>query len=498
MTDFRAALATLILATTLVRTSAAARGDADPAVLDQLEAARAVAAKVGDAIWPGFDLRTIPIAVFDDASAVVVQCRATPPGYSKLATERVTTQTFCGPRTEAMNANTSGPLGDDVAAFISRSGLSASGVGAGDVYLLFHESGHAFRARAPAGGAARWPAENASEVERYPEDDAANNAWARLEGTLLRDAIVAEDDAEARRSAQDFLAVRTRRQDALDARVANFEERLELNEGLADYFGVQAVRLASHDGAPEGCGADGRWFRDYLDRLARVSVGGRGAARDRFYLTGAAVALLLDRFAPGWKAALEEDGGTLQDRLAEALAFDDDSAEAASDAVAKRSGFDRVLGEEELASRASRARKRSRLLAIAGSPGVKLVLDLSHAGGAGDVRSFDPMNFVALEPGLKVHTRMLTIGFRGGSARFEAPVVQDSENERLIVAWPEGATLEPTGIHAGGIAIDWDRATSVRDGDVVVVAPGADAVDAKPLVEWIQALREEAARGGFK
>ncbi len=477
-----------------------ARGDgtADPVVLAQLEAARALAADVGDSIWPGFDLRKIPIAVFTPgASAIAIQTRTAPDGYSPVDTPLVSAPVLLGKTTDAMNANTSGPLGNDVAAFIGRASLSTGGVTAGDLALLFHECGHAFRQRAPEGGAARWRAENSAEVASYPDADPTNNAWGRIEGRLLHDALLCHDPVESRRIANDFLAVRTRRQSALPPAVAEFERRLELNEGLAEYFGECAVMLAAgRPGMPSDCGRDGRWFAGFLDRLAHVNVGGRGAARDRFYSTGSAQALLLDSFTTAWKENIEERSVSLQELLAAAIPFDPATARATSDAVAKRLGFDALLKEEERATRASQARKRSRFLAVAGTPGKKLVLDLTHAGGADDVRSFDPMNLTAIAPDLKVHTRMSECAFTGGGAKFGVPAVQDSAHGRWIVALPDGVHVEEHGIHGDGLAIDWRRAAVATDGDVTVVVPEADDVDAATTAAaraFVADARAEAA-----
>ena len=478
----------------------AAAGDEDDPVLAQLEAARTIAAAAGDAIWPGFDLRKIPIAVYQGGGeALAVHVHAAPEGFVRLETERVTTPVFRGAATGAMNANTSGRLGDEVGAFIQRDSLSA-GLLPGDLSLLFHECGHAFQARAPQGGPRRWPVENAAQVADYPASDAANNAWGRIEGRLLRAALDAADEETARERALDFLAVRAQRRAALAGEVATYEQQLELNEGLAEYFGAKAVLLAPPSlGA--GFGEGGGFQRDLLERLAHINVAGRGAERPRFYLTGAAQGLLLDRLAAAsWKREVEERGEPLEELLGAAAGFDAQDAQGAASRlgrVAEVERFEALLASEQLASQAALAARRARLLAILAGPGRAFVLDLSHAGGAGNTTSFDPMNLVAVEPGVKVHGRMLELGFEGGAARFGLPVVQDLGRQWLIARLPEGAVVERDGgVTAEGLELRWDAAAVLEEEGLVIVVPRAPAaaVDPAPARTLLASAADEARR----
>ena len=491
------ALAALAVAAGARAGPSGAGGDGDETVLGQLAAARSVAAAAGDAIWPGFDLRTIPIAVYESGGeALVIQVREAPADFERLPAEGLTTPVYRGPATEAMNANTSGRLGGEVAAFIQRGSLSNELV-PGDISLLFHECGHAFRARAPQGGPERWPVEDATRVADYPGTDAANNAWGRVEGRLLRAALEADDEA-ARETARDFLAVRARRRAALDAAVVTYEQRLELNEGLAEYFGLKAVLLAP-PGLGPGFGADGGFYREFLERLARVNVAGRGAERPRFYPTGAAQALLLDRFAATkWKHDVEGRGAPLEELLAAAVGFDVEEVAGRAERVGAAESFASLLAAEQLASRAALAAQRARLLAILAAPGRKLVLDLSRAGGAGNLTSFDPMNIVAVEPDVKVHGRMLSLEYAGGSASFETPVVQDLRRQWLIAALPDGAEVERgSGLVAEGLALRWDgAAVHEEDGLLLVVprAPPEEELDAAPAHALLASALDESRR----
>jgi len=350
----------------------------DERTLAVLEEARRVAEQAGEGVWPGFSLSAIPLALFSDDTALLVHHPAPPAGFEPLASS-LSTPLWRGPRTAEMNANTSGSLAGAVTAFVSIASLGSGEIGAADVALLIHEAGHAFSDRAPGGGEPRWPSEDASLVASYPVDSPANNAWGRIEGAILRDALEAADRARALELARDFVAVRLRRQRGLDPALARFERDLELNEGLAEYFACKAIELAEPSGAPAPAarerGLDPREYGlagDYLarlrDELGRINAGGRGAARQRFYATGAAQGLLLDRLGVDWKVAVE-GGADLLDQLARAAGAGE--LDARLERIAAQRGFDDLARRERLAADAAAALRRKKLVDLLAEPGRK-------------------------------------------------------------------------------------------------------------------------------
>ncbi len=108
------------------------------------------------------------------------------------------------------------------------------------------------------------------------------------------------DKAAAKRKAREFIAVRKMRQGELDSRFVEFEKGLESNEGLAEYAGIKAVLAAIEAASRKRAAIPFRSFdkNGYIasrfERLRRITRVGRNS-RLRFYDTGAAQALLLDR-----------------------------------------------------------------------------------------------------------------------------------------------------------------------------------------------------------
>lgn len=201
-----------------------------------------------------------------------------------------------------------------------------------DQYITYilHEAAHAYQGiltsdRLAAGEQANIDFENA-----YPWEDESLRADWQSELDTLALALRAETDEETRTLAREFLQIRrSRRQSAgLSADLAGFERHREWVEGIARYAEIEVYRLAWENPAyrpTEGITADPdfrgyekyeqRWARE-IDQMKRMAGDGD---ETRFYYTGMAQAVLLDRLDPAWKARLFEPGIWLEDLLAEAV-----------------------------------------------------------------------------------------------------------------------------------------------------------------------------------
>jgi len=201
-----------------------------------------------------------------------------------------------------------------------------------DSYIaaLLHEGFHTFQGTvAPERLAA---AENVNRLEpQYPWDDAAlAKGWQHEVGFLAR-AVRAASNTEAADLAGQFLAARAARRAAagLDADLVDFERQREWLEGLAKYAEVSVGRVAVHTAGysplPEVT-ADPA-FRSYADsetyytsQLGEITRTAGRSGDSRFYYTGMAQAVLLDRLLPGWQAQAFSSAVMLEDLLQEAVA----------------------------------------------------------------------------------------------------------------------------------------------------------------------------------
>jgi hypothetical protein len=192
------------------------------------------------------------------------------------------------------------------------------------VVLALHEVFHAFQATLAPQRFAKAISVYKSE-DKYPSHDPQfSSAWNR-EGEALSEALRATEEAAVSGLVKRFLDAREARrsQVMLDPELISYECELEWLEGLAKYAEVRFYELAASR-ASELAYASYRlghpfWPAD-LARLRR-NLGGQGEDL-RFYLSGAAQAILLDRLSPGWKAEALEMKSNLEGFLRAAITPD--------------------------------------------------------------------------------------------------------------------------------------------------------------------------------
>jgi len=202
-------------------------------------------------------------------------------------------------------------------------------IGGSDGYLCLiqHEAFHAHQGvAAPLRIAAAERA--AAEVERaYPFGQAASEqAWKRELG-LLASCLGAPTREEARALARRFLAARQDRRDRLGlaAALTGCERQREWLEGLAKYVELESWRRAALTPGyrPLTALKSDPGFKAYAGFRRRLSqeVGQIAWAKEdtRFYYSGMAQAMILDRLMPGWKCRAFVQDVWLEDLVAEAV-----------------------------------------------------------------------------------------------------------------------------------------------------------------------------------
>ncbi len=197
------------------------------------------------------------------------------------------------------------------------------------ISALCHEAFHAYQGHELPDRLAA--AERVSPLEaRYPwDDETAKEVW-RAEVDVLHQAVKATDDDEAMALARQFLAQREARRALLGMTpdLVDYERQREWLEGLAKYaelsIGVQAERAANYEPVPAI--ADDPEFKNYTTRerywsrqVDEVQRMNNREGEVRFYYTGMAQGVLLDRWMSDWKARVWQDGVWLEVLLAEAV-----------------------------------------------------------------------------------------------------------------------------------------------------------------------------------
>ncbi len=310
-----------------------------PAQKAQVAGALHLQREFGDRIWPGLAETVIPILLFNDRYEFLTGLESPPNPW-----ERVPGDDFAGApyfRRPASNPQSFAvPIGDDWAASLGSLDLVnrelflnlrrdlppvvaqlvpyplvTVGQDFGQSALL-HEMFHVYQqAQSPQ----RF--QQSEQLYRqlrgkYPyKDQSFAAAWER-EGQLLAAALEAKDETQRRRLVAEFLSARkTRRTDAaLSPELIAMEQEREWLEGTALYVEIRSHELAANagwEGFRPGLGSWQTYFRNLEHGL------GSEENDLRFYASGMAMARLLDRLNPDWKADALRPGVTLEQLLAE-------------------------------------------------------------------------------------------------------------------------------------------------------------------------------------
>ncbi len=192
---------------------------------------------------------------------------------------------------------------------------------------VLHESFHVFQMKLAPERLQDAETAYQDDAEYWSIDPAMRDDW-KVEIDLLTRAVGAASDAEAAELAGQFLAQRSRRrrEHGLGPALADYERRLEWLEGLAKYVELTAWREASGTPGyePLPALATDPYFKSYatFDQRWSQELGQmkRQATRDgevRFYYTGMAQGVLLDRLMPDWKSRILVEDVWLEDLLAQ-------------------------------------------------------------------------------------------------------------------------------------------------------------------------------------
>jgi hypothetical protein len=304
-------------------------------------------------LWPGFDPRTTPVAIYDGARTRFFHHPAPPADFTP-------------PR-----ANTSVELGGVLTATVL---VDRQKPAAEWAPIVIHESFHVFQRKRHA----VWSA-NEGDLFTYPLEDPQALALRRLESMAFARAL--------RDSCWTSAALKLRKERflKLPPEAIAYERKSELNEGLAQYV----ERLAA--------GRKPEWPE------AEFPPDG---IRLRSYVAGETLAVLLDRARPEWKRELESGDPRPLDEL---LAGAPKPAGCAPTEDERQSALERAQKDVE-ALRARRADKRKE---VEGRRGVRVVVRAELAPLW--PQAFDPWNVERLGGSELLHTRWLKLGNDAGA-----------------------------------------------------------------------------------
>jgi hypothetical protein len=194
-----------------------------------------------------------------------------------------------------------------------------------------------------------------AQFNAYPISNVANMAMADVENKMLAVALHAENLDLAKRNALWFVAMRRERQELLGKSHGAYEDQAEAIEGSTRFAELMFAAAGSHDYRPlqspflkaSGYAKEGDLVRQ-ISGLLHQTIDPNAVRRDRFSLTGSAMALLLDRFGAGsWRQQVTAGGEALDDLLARAVSFSEPQRERLLSEARRVYAYDRTLKELE-------------------------------------------------------------------------------------------------------------------------------------------------------
>jgi hypothetical protein len=393
-------------------------------------------------LWPGFDPLLVPLAIYTGERTYLFRHPSPPENVSPVSVTKPHAEVFQG-RHPAVNANSSAELGGTVTATLLADGPPAQLNPTALAATALHEAFHVYQRQHHPG----WSGDE-SALFLYPTEDAQLLALRRLESAALRRALNAPDGPRTACWARTAHNFRRRRFDEMDPAFSTYERLTELNEGLASYVQLLAAGKV----------------------IVEIPAVGFGPTevRDRTYVIGPALALILDRLRPGWQRDLEaHDDQFLDQMVAAALeTHPPEQPEPCVIAADEARSIEQAAREDAAGVIEARSQRRERFDAL---PGWRVVV---HAADERPLwpQGFDPLNVERVAGGF-LHTRFL----RSGNDTGELEAIDEADVD--LEALTEGVGPHPlfngfrrvtvAGLEKPQISIEGDR-VSLR-------APGVTA-----------------------
>jgi hypothetical protein len=276
--------------------------------------------------------------------------------------------------------------------------------------LVTHEAFHVFQGKqAPDKGA------NEMALLHYPVLSVQNNVGFALEGLALADALHAKDDAQFRRAALRWLAVRKDRRASLPAEAVEYEDGTEYNEGLATYTQYRLFQ-ALEGRQPGSAMAWVQGFAGYADlgpqredliatmiqnMKGNVPVNGDpyGTAplRMRLYYSGMAEGVLLDRLSPGWKSLIFAPDASLTALAEEALKPAPSELDQSLKEAKVGAAYDALVQDKTRLAEEGKGRAEAAVQEIETGPGIALIVDYSKLASSKLGMGFTPFGITAVD-----------------------------------------------------------------------------------------------------
>ncbi|UCF37901.1 MAG: hypothetical protein JSU96_03270 [Acidobacteriota bacterium] len=359
--------------------------------------------------WPGFDATAYPIAIYDGERTLLLR-HPNPPAEFLLLPGHEGVRVSPG-KHSAMRWNSNADIGGVPTATLLLT-IEPGRTVDYEAHILFHEVFHLF-------SRPLHPTWSPNEIWRYnyPVDDLENYRQLLLEEEALAKAMESESDSDGVSWAAAALTIRLDRQARLSQEHRSYETALELQEGTAVYMGRSMLGVASE-----------------TERLREDR--GPAGIRWRFYETGAAISVILDRLAPSWKEDLDaRPEVTFTQLLSTALAAMDADPATFSNEVRTR------IEERAITALNKLSAEREQLYDDFLQRRNRVIIRLADEEDHFSFDRFDPMAVEILDQGEALQAHLLTSSHPRGEVSFENPRFLPRSLEGVI------ALTSPVGQH---------------------------------------------------
>jgi hypothetical protein len=341
-------------------------------------------------VWPGFNPAEWPIALFDGQRTILLRHPSPPSGFAPLPGQPGVLVT--PGRHEAVVGNSTREIGGvRTATVIATPAQEVEGTLLACIEEIFHVFWLSRHTNFRPNEMARYA---------YPVTDGGNLRSILAEDEALARALEAENLPQAAGWVAEAMRIRRERLPRLTDDDRAFETGLEMMEGTANYVARVAVGQKR-----EATAARLRSERQ-PDQI-----------RWRFYDTGAALCLLLDRFQSDWKDRIDrEPAQTTAELLAVTIAGVDAQPAAFSASELRR--FADKAASDIAALSARRREARGELLERSGP---RIVIEVAAEAEPLRVARFDPINLLVLDAGEMVHPNDITFTCPNGTVELTNP-----------------------------------------------------------------------------
>ncbi|MFC2093397.1 hypothetical protein ACFLSV_05805, partial [Bacteroidota bacterium] len=343
-------------------------------------------------LWPGFKINEIPVAIYDSLNTYLLFSTSMPEGFAPMK---------LNPEVLLFKGQHPFVRGNSIVRFgetwTATSVLSNYSRRTNELYtvrdmagIIVHEQFHVFqRINHP-----HWR-QNDGVLLFYPVETEEAFFLRRIEKEAFRRAVTSENMEEKAGWVKTAFHYREQRMSQLGFQFSIYEKELQRTEGLSEYIEKIARNLDSFNAL------------NITNGIAPAGV------RDLGYIEGRWIAMILDKFEPGWKFILEQnDSLYLEDILKDII-----SKSPYSEILFNEEEIDKVRDsiKEELNNWLSN--KKEDIKKYKESPGY--CIEIKSSSNPFNIRIFDPLEIEILDDGGVYHRVIFSATNNSGSLRIQ-------------------------------------------------------------------------------